>query len=84
MKANNKNEMYIVTAYRHGEQKNHSYNLGIFTKKHKAIECAKSHSDYRGGKYACVVEKSMPNEFDNNADKYMTEVFRTKSTMCQL
>ncbi|MEX0595701.1 MAG: hypothetical protein WD512_04305 [Candidatus Paceibacterota bacterium] len=74
-----KNEIYIVTAYRWGERSDHSYNLGVFTKKHKAQKVADSHRDYRGGKYACVVEKCVPDNFDNDSDIYTTEIYRAKS-----
>ena len=48
---------YVVTAYRWGCDDDHSYVLGVFSKKHKAIQVADSHRDYRGGKYACVVDE---------------------------
>lgn len=74
-----KNEIYIVTAYRWGNRKDHSYNLGVFTKKDKAQKVADSHRDYRGGKYACVVEKCILNHFENEEDFYTTEIHRAKS-----
>ena len=74
--------MYVVIAYRWGENSNHSYTLGVFNKKHAAIKCADSHTEYRGGKYACVVEKCEINKFDDDVDCYTTEVYRTKSAMC--
>lgn len=57
-------------------------HLAYSTKKHAAIKCADSHTEYRGGKYACVVEKCVMNEFENDADDYTTEIYRTKSAMC--
>jgi hypothetical protein len=77
-----KNETYIVVAYRWGERKNHSYTLGVFNKKYAAIKCADGHTEYRGGKYACVVEKCIMNDFENDTDNYTTEIYRTKSAMC--
>lgn len=73
------NEIYIVTSYRWGEREKHSYNIGVFTKKEKAIEIADSHRDYRGGKYACVVEKCIIDNFNNNCDNHTIEVYRAKS-----
>ena len=74
-----KNEIYIVTAYRWGDKSDHSYNLGVFQKKHKAQQVAESHCQYRGGKYACVVYKCVLNEFDNDSDNYTNEIYRAKS-----
>lgn len=77
-----KNEIYVVVAYRWGKSDNHSYTLGVFNKKQSAINCAETHTEYIGGKYACVVEKCVVNEFDNETGNYITEVYRTRSAMC--
>jgi hypothetical protein len=74
-----KNKIYIVTAYRHGDRFDHSYNLGVFQKKQKAKQVADSHCEYRGLKYACVVDKCVLNQFDNDADYYTEEVYRSQS-----
>jgi hypothetical protein len=74
-----KNEIYIVTAYRWGDRSDHSYNLGVFQKKYKAQQVADSHCKYRGGKYACVVDKSTLDQFDNDMDNYTEEIYRAKS-----
>ena len=74
-----KNEIYIVTAYRWGDRKDHSYNLGVFTKIDKAQKVADSHRNYRGGKYACVVDKCIANNFKNDDDNYTIEIYRAKS-----
>ena len=71
-------EIYIVIAYRWGNRSDHSYTLGAFEKPEKAIECAESHHTYRGGKYQCVVEKCVLNDFDNEAEDYTTEIYITK------
>jgi len=76
-----KGEIYVVTAYRFGDRESHSYTLGVFTKKHKAQQVAESHRDYRGGKYACIVEKCIINEFENDSDRYAVEIFRAKSSL---
>lgn len=46
-----KNEYYVVTMYRYANKEAHSYLLGVFTDKDKAIEAGESHAIYRGGKY---------------------------------
>lgn len=74
-----KSEIYIVTAYRWGDQSDHSYNLGVFTKKAQAIKCAESHAQYRGGKYACVVDACTVDTFDNDNTEYTKEIYRAKS-----
>ena len=37
------NKFYIVTARKFGKLDTHSYNLGVFKKKKKAIDTAESH-----------------------------------------
>ena len=74
-----KGQIYIVTAYRWGDNSNHSYNLGVFTNRNRAEIVADEHCKYRGGKYACVVERCINGRFDNDADNYTTEVYRAKS-----
>lgn len=74
-----KNEVYIVTAYRWGKREDHSYTLGVFNKKHAAFKCADDHTEYRGGKYTCVVEKCLLGEFHNELEEYTTEIYRTKT-----
>ena len=76
-----KNEIYIVTAYRWGDRTAHSYNLGVFQKKHMAQQVADSHCEYRGSKYACVVDRCTINQFDNNAVEYTKEIYRAKSVI---
>ena len=73
--------VYIVTAYRWGDRSNHSYNLGVFDKSQEAINCAESHTIYRGGKYGCAVDEVTLNNFDNEMDDYTKEIYRTKSIM---
>ena len=77
----NSKEIYVVIAYRWGNNSDHSYTLGAFNKKDAAIKCADSHTEYRGGKYGCVVEQCLINQFDNDSDDYTKEVYRTKSMM---
>ena len=77
----NSKEIYVVIAYRWGNNSDHSYTLGAFNKKDAAIKCADSHTEYRGGKYGCVVEQCIVNQFDNDYDNYTKEIYRTKSMM---
>ena len=49
--------IYTVHAYRFGDRGRHSYSVGVYPKKHAAIECAESEMDWRGGKYYCEVLK---------------------------
>jgi hypothetical protein len=72
-------EIYVVTAYRWGDRNNHSYVLGAFNKITKAVKCADSHAQYRGGKYACVVDEVVLNSFNDDSDEYSKEVYRAKS-----
>lgn len=73
------NEVYIVNAYKWGDREGHSYTVGVYQKKHKAQQVADSHCDYRGGKYACVVEKTFINRFENNDNWHTKEIYRAKS-----
>ena len=71
-------EIYIVTAYRWGKIENHSYNLGVFKNKEKAIRVADSHIEYRGGKYSCIVEECIINHFDETDEDYTKEIYIAK------
>lgn len=46
---------YIVEALRWGERENHSYVVGLYSELDRAIKVAEEHTEYRGGKYQCVV-----------------------------
>lgn len=50
-----KNTIYTVHAYRWGEREDHSYPVGVYTKKYLAISAAKAEENWRGGKYECEV-----------------------------
>ena len=71
------NKHYVVIAYRWGNPSNHSYLVGLFSNKSLAIKCADLHSAYRGGKYDCSVEEIVMNEFENEADYYSKEIYKT-------
>lgn len=57
-----KNKLYTVRACRWGDSETHSYIVGVYTKKHKAQEAAKTEAEYRGGKYECEILEWNPNE----------------------
>ena len=50
-----KNKVYTVHAYRWGDRDNHSYSVGVFSRKTKALNEAEDHRVHRGGKYECEV-----------------------------
>ena len=58
--------VYVVTAYRWGERANHSYVVGVCSKKEAAIKMALFERRYRGGKYECEVLETTLNKFDLN------------------
>jgi hypothetical protein len=49
--------IYTVQAYRWGDRDNHSYIVGVYESKHKAISVARAEAEWRGGKYTCQVRK---------------------------
>lgn len=72
-------EAYVVIARRWGERDSHSYPIGIFAKKHKAIKSAEQHADYRGGKYACIVYEATVDKLYGDLGNNLPEVYRAKS-----
>ena len=72
-------KVYVITAYRWGDRENHSYLVAVSFDQTRAEEIAHDHCQYRGGKYACVVESVVIDDFDNDADEYSEEVYRAKS-----
>lgn len=46
-----KGKLYVVTMYRFGDPDNHSYLLGVYSKKAKAQDEGERHKAYRGYKY---------------------------------
>ncbi len=46
---------YIITAYRFGERELHSYVVGVYSTKTKALKYADIEEEFRGGKYVCEV-----------------------------
>ena len=72
-------KLYIVTAYKNGDQESHSYPIGVFDNLDLAIVEAESHADFRGGKYGCVVDECQLNHYRNEDDNHTKEVYRAKS-----
>lgn len=54
--------VYNVHAYRFGNRDDHSYLVGVFTSKEKALAAAEAEFDYRGHKYYCEVLETTLNE----------------------
>lgn len=57
-----KKEIYVTTMYRWGDYECHSYFLGVYNKKHMAIEEGKKEQEWRGGKYSPEVVETLMNE----------------------
>ena len=47
--------MYIVEALRFGDREKHSYVVGVYSNKELAEDAAEFETDWRGGKYECVI-----------------------------
>ncbi len=47
--------IYTVHAFKYGDREHHSYIVGVYSKKLRAIKAALTEEEYRGGKYACEV-----------------------------
>tara|TARA_R110000803_G_scaffold35848_1_gene77275 strand:+ start:3309 stop:3626 length:318 start_codon:yes stop_codon:yes gene_type:complete len=47
--------VYVVEALRWGDRENHSYVVGVYSNKESAEAAVESETDWRGGKYECVV-----------------------------
>lgn len=71
-------KIFIVTAARDGDIHKHSYVLGVFSKKKKAIKAADSHKDFRYGRYECIVDKCNLNKYTHDID--LETVYRTDFT----
>lgn len=49
-------KVYVVTAYRWADRERHSYLIGVYPKKHQALQAADIEEAHRGGnKYCCEV-----------------------------
>lgn len=59
--------VYVVTAYRFGDNELHSYVVGVFTSRDQAKFNADVEETWRGGKYRCEItqwqlDAPVPNE----------------------
>lgn len=66
-----KKHVYIVTMYRWGNRNNHSYVLGAYNNKDRAITYGVTEEGWRGGKYKCEVIKTVLN-IDNQEETQET------------
>lgn len=48
-------QVYIVTAYRWGDEERHSYVVGACSTLEEAIGMKRAQEDWRGGKYSCGI-----------------------------
>lgn len=69
-----KQNVYVVTMYRWGSRENHSYVLGVYTKKSLALKEAEKEQTYRGGVkyYPEVLEVELNNS--TKASKVILEL----------
>ena len=68
---------YIVEALRWGERENHSYILGLYSDLERAKRAADEHTEYRGGKYKCMVHQcGMDEQMDS--DWNATVLYQTR------
>lgn len=76
-----KKTIYVVIAYRWGDSSRHSYTVGAFSDKEKAIKCADFETEYRGLKYECTVEECVVDKYKNGLGVNTKELYRTKSAL---
>jgi len=57
--------IYTVHAYRWGDRECHSYTVGVYTMRTKALASAKREKEQRGGKYECEVLSFIPDVEDS-------------------
>ena len=73
--------IFVVEALRYGDRESHSYVVGVFKQLSSARKCANSQRDYRGGKYACIVNECKFDKYADEWDYYCEEVYRAESQM---
>lgn len=67
----------MVEAVRWNDFKNHSYVVGVFATKKKAIRASEECVTYRNGKYSCVVYQVELNEYETEDNSYVpVETYR--------
>lgn len=72
-------EVFTVTAYRFGMREKHSYVVGVFSKKAKAIKCADDHTAYRGRKYGCDVDVCKLDHYSEKDLEHTDVIYHSKS-----
>lgn len=60
--------VYVVEALRWGDRENHSYVVGVYSNRETADAAVESETDWRGGKYECVVTAL---ELNKVSDEYV-------------
>jgi len=79
-----KQYIYIVTAYRWGSDKDHSYVVSVRDRKKAALDDADTEDAYRGGKYSCeVVEMELNSSIAGNHNKSCMSVIRQRQDICK-
>lgn len=65
--------VYVVEALRWGDRENHSYVVGVYSNRETAEAAVESETDWRGGKYECVVTALELNKVRNEevSDEYV-------------
>lgn len=63
------NLMYTVVAFRYGNKEKHSYTVAITSDFDKAKDYANQEEEYRGGKYACVIEQVVLDKYSQDSDE---------------
>lgn len=67
-------KVYVVTMYRWGDRERHSYVLGVFAERERAVEVGVCESLNRGRKYFPEVLKVELNKTDEQTFKVITEL----------
>ena len=67
-------KIYAVTSYRLGSHERHSYTIGIFDSKEKAVAAAMEECEYRGGNYQLDVEEFELNHYNVDDDSHWAVV----------
>jgi hypothetical protein len=68
--------IYIVEAWRWGDNHDHTYVLGCWDNFEAAKKAADNHAEYRAGKYQCVVQQTKLNE-EMDSDWSATVLYQT-------
>lgn len=73
-----KNKLYTVHAYRWGDRSLHSYTVGVYSRKMKAISAANAEEEFRGGKYECeILEWDVDNGMEKRHQSRDGEIYKT-------